>query len=365
MKDDQILTIEEAKKFLSDPSTGHRVGMAEKIGGQLSKGKLTKEERTIAEDIFRLMVRDAEVRVRKALAESLKDSPDVPHDVALTLAEDVSEVSLPVIESSIVLSDEDLISIIDSRGVKEQNAVAARPYVSSSVSDALVATDNEEVIATLVGNEGADISDDTMETVLDKYGESEKVNSPMAQRGNLPIQVSERLVNLVSETLREHLVTHQDLSEDVASDLVLASRERATVSLLEPGNKNLDVVGLVNQLYDNNRLTSTIILRALCMGDVTFFETAIAKKAELPVTNAYQLIHDKGQEPLKRLFIKAGMPEKSLSMVRAALEISAETLDTDGDDRDKFRQKVIERLLTMMEDDFDGEHLDYFISKLA
>ncbi|MCK5040694.1 MAG: DUF2336 domain-containing protein [Sphingomonadales bacterium] len=360
-----MLTVEEAKKFLNDPSTGHRVEMAEKIGNQLSEGKLSKEERTIAEDIFRLMVRDAEVRVRKALAESLKDSPDVPRDVALSLSADVNEVSIPVIESSIVLSDEDLISIIDSRGASAQSAVAKRAYVSSSVSDALVATENEDVIATLVSNDGADISEDTMENVLDKYGKNEKINAPMAQRGNLPIQVSERLVSLVSEKMRDHLVAHHELPDDVATDLFLDTRERATVSLLEPGNKNLDVEGLVDQLYKNHRLTSTIILRALCLGDLTFFETAVAKKAGVPVANAYQLIHDKGTKPLELLLQKANMPLKSLPMVRAALDISRETMDTDGDDRDKFQQKMIERLLTQMEDEFDGEHLDYFINKLG
>ena len=70
MSKENILTIDEAKKFLSNPSTGHRTEMAAKLGGQLTHGKLTKEERTIAEDIFRLMVKDAEVRVRKALADS-------------------------------------------------------------------------------------------------------------------------------------------------------------------------------------------------------------------------------------------------------------------------------------------------------
>lgn len=361
---EQTLTIEEAKRFLSDPSAGNRTAMAAKLGGQLTHGKLSKEERTIAEDIFRLMVKDAEVRVRKALADSLKESPLVPHDIALSLATDVNEVSIPVIESSIVLSDEDLISIIESRGAPEQNAVARRIYVSESVSDALIATENEEVIATLIANDGADISVPSMEVVLDRYGENEKIHRPMVQRGNLPVEVSERLVNLVSEQLREHLVTHQELPDDIASDLIRASRERATVSLLEPGNKNFDVISLVDQLYKNQRLTSSIILRALWMGDMAFFETAMAKKAGVPVANAYQLIHDKGDRSLVRLFLKTNMPEKSIPLVRAALDITEETFETGADDPALFQQKMIERLLTQMEDDFDGDHLEYFLSKL-
>ncbi len=54
----------------------------------------------MAEQIFRIMVKDAEVRVREALAINLKENPNVPHDVAVTLAKDVDQVALPVLRFS-------------------------------------------------------------------------------------------------------------------------------------------------------------------------------------------------------------------------------------------------------------------------
>ncbi|TNE66533.1 MAG: DUF2336 domain-containing protein [Alphaproteobacteria bacterium] len=364
MSDSNTLSSADVAKLLQDPNIENRASAATKVAATFGGQGLTDSERKIAEDIFRFMLRDAAVRVRQALSESLKDNPDVPHDVAATLAQDVDEVAIPIIESSSVLTDQDLINIVRTRDASVQKAVAGRADVSEGLADALVDSSNEEVIATLVGNESAKISEGTFGKVLDKFSDSDLVKAPMALRGELPIAVAERLVTLVSEQLRDHIMTHHEISPAMASDLLLESREKATVSLLEGGKQSATVMELVDQLYDNGRLTPTLMLRALCMGDTTFFETALAKRVGIPVINAYQLVHDKGDLGLKRLFEAAEMPLQLLPVARAALDVAEETVKTGGDDRELLRQLIIERVLTATENDIDTENLDYLIGKL-
>ena len=88
------ITKEDLSKLVQDPSGANRADTAEKISREFTTETLTDSERVLAEDIFRLMIRDAEVRVRKALAKNLAQTPLVPHDVAATLARDVDEVAL-------------------------------------------------------------------------------------------------------------------------------------------------------------------------------------------------------------------------------------------------------------------------------
>jgi uncharacterized protein (DUF2336 family) len=359
---DASLTPADVQRLLIDPSSDNRALTAGKIGESFSKGKLSDAERRMAEDIFRLMMRDLEVKVRKSLSDSIKLSPDLPRDVALAMANDVSDIALPVIEASTVLTDEDLINIISSKPAEYQVAVAARADVSEAVSDALVATENEKVVERLVTNDGAKITDNTLAKVLDKFGHIERISHPMATRSVLPVAVAERLVNLVSDRIRDHLVTHHSLSDDMAMDLVLASRERATLNLLSGDSDAPDVVELVDQLARNKRLTPSIILRALCLGDITFFEAALARLAGIPVANAYQLIHDRGQVGLERLMAKAEMPSKMLPIVRSALTIAAE-LGFSFQDREKMQHMVLERVITQFEDGF--EDIDYLIAKLS
>ena len=365
MRTESGLTQADVLKLLEEPSAETRAATAEKVGAYFASDAPSEAERKLAEDIFRSMVRDAELRVRKALAETLKGSPELPHDVAVSLVNDVDEVALPVIESAVVLSDEDLLEIVEAQGRERQIAVARRKEVSAKVADRLAVRGDEEVVATLVSNDGAELHEATLERVIDRFPESDAVKTPLVHRQKLPLKVAERLVNMVSESLREHLATHHELSPAMAADLLLESRERATVSLLTPGNQAPDVVALVEQLHKNGRLTPTLIVRALCMGDLTFFEAALAKRAGIPVANAYQLVHDRGELGLERLFEKADMPKSLLRITRIGACIAREMSVTGGDDRDLFRKVMIERVLTQLDEDIDGENFDYLIAKLG
>jgi uncharacterized protein (DUF2336 family) len=228
---------------------------------------------------------------------------------------------------------------------------------------------NGDVVTALVSNDGADISEATMQTVLDEFGEVERINEPMARRATLPMAVAERLVNLVSETLQEHLVAKHDLPPELASDLVLQSRERATLGLLSPDTNAMQLHELVSQLNENGRLTSTIILRALCLGDIDFFETAMSVLSRLPLGSARALIHDERPLGLRAISGHAGMPDALYPAFRSAIDVIHENeFDGGENDRERFRRRMIERILTHVADpsaEIGADNAEYLLAKLA
>ncbi len=360
------LTSADIHDLLSNPTPENRAETAKKVGNKFNSGELTDNERHIAEDIFKLMVKDAEERVRAALSDSLKNNPNVPHEVALSLATDVVGVAAPMLEFSAVLTDEDLMEIVKSQDPESQIVIARREYLSADVTDAIVEnSDSEDVISTLVSNEGADLQEATMGKVMDKYAGAERVTDSLASRGHLPISVAERLVFLVSEKVRDHLVGSHEMTADVITDLFLSARERATVRLLDDRSDAHDVRKLVEQLYGHGRLTETLIFRAICMGDVVFFEAALARLCNIPVSNAYKLIHDRGILGLSAIYRECNLSPKMLPIVLAALDVAKDMETSASEDRVRFQQRMLERVLTNCEDGFDPENLDYFITKLG
>ncbi|MBT5050086.1 MAG: DUF2336 domain-containing protein [Rhodospirillaceae bacterium] len=365
----QTLSHDDVVRLLKDPSGENRREAAVKISSTYGAEDLTDEERNIAEDILRALAKDVETSVREALAENLKEYSGLAHDLAVTMASDVNSVALPIIQFSDVLSDDDLLDIVRTQGTEKQNAVAQRATVSEEVADALVETGKEEVVATLVGNDGASISDKTFDKVLNDFSKSDLVKTNMVGRSQLPVAVSERLVHLVSEKLQEQLVAKHSLPPDVATDLIIQSRERATLGLLSPEANIMDVQALVSQLNENGRLTPSIILRSLCMGDMEFFEVSVAVLSGLPLGAARALIHDEGSLGLPAIIEKAGLPEGLRPIFKAAVEVANET-DYDGgeNDRERFRARMLERILTHMEDPSDGmgsENAEYLLERLV
>jgi uncharacterized protein (DUF2336 family) len=356
----QMLSQTDVRRLLDEPSAANRQDAALKVASAYSAEELSDDERNIAEDIIRFMTQDAEVRVRAALAENLKEYSALSHDIAKKLASDVDTVALPIIQFSDVLTDDDLLEIVRNKSTKKQTAVAGRAQVSEKVSEALVDTGKEEVVATLVSNDGAQISDNSFTKVIDTFGENERVNAGMAGRAKLPVAIAERLVNLVSENLRDELVAQHELPADVASDLVLQSRERATLGLLSPGDGIMDVHALITQLNKNGRLTPSIISRAICMGDIEFFEISVSVLSRLLPGAARALIHDGGA---------LGLPEAMKPIFKAAIDASNETqYDGGEDDCERFRRRMLERVLTYMEDPSEGlgdENAEYLLERLC
>ena len=362
------LTEQDVAQLLADPSGDGRADTAGKIAAGFNSGALTDQERQLAEEIFRLMVQDAEVRVREALAHNLKENPGVPRDVAVSLAKDVASVAMPVLQFSEALSDEDLIELVRGQDAEKQVAIAQRTAVSESVSEALVETQNEDAVTALVSNEGADISEKSLQKVVGDFGDREGVQSAMIRRPKLPVTVSERLVTMVSEGMKEELVKRQELPASLATDLILQSRERATITL-SSGSSDDELVSLVKQLNDNGRLTPSIILRGLCMGDINFFEASLAELLGISLLNARRLIHDPGKLGLQAAFEKAGLPNSHYPAARAAIDVARETeYDGGENDRERYARRMIERILTQYGDlgvDFDSDDLEYLLGKMG
>lgn len=367
MSEKEKLTEKDVARLLADPSGDSRAEAAAKIATQFTSQSLSDAERKMAEEIFRLMLKDAEVRVREALSINLKETPLLPHDVALALAEDVESVALPILQFSEVLSDADLIEIVRSQGSAKQVAVAGRATVSEGVSDALVTAGDEEAVTALVANQGAEISEGSLQKVVDDFASSESIHEAMVHRPTLPITISERLVTMVSDRLRDDLASRHELSDKLATDLILQSRERAIIKLSNTGGDD-ELQKLIWQLADNDRLTPSLVLRALCMGDMAFYETALAELANVSVINVRTLIHDRGKHAFKGLYEKAGLPPSHYPAARAAIEVSQETEYDGGElDRERYSRRIIERILTQYGDlgvEFDSNDLEYLLVKM-
>lgn len=358
------LTPGDVQRLLQDPSPDTRAELALKVAVQFGDSGLTASERVLAEDIVRIMAKDVAVRVRSALSHSLKSHPNIPHDVAISLAQDIEEIALPFIEVSTVLTDDDLIEIIKSGSAEKQTAIASRPTVSQGVADVLAEQGAEKAVAALMANDGANVSERAMGRALDRFPESTAIQTPLVNRAKLPVTVSERLVAMVSEKLREQLVAKHELPADLAADIIIQSRERATYALVGTVGEE-ELVALVEQLRRGGRLTPSLLLRSLCLGDLPFFEVAMASMAQIPVQNARLLIHDAGRQGLKPLAEKAGLPKSLYPAMRVAVDVAHETeFDGGNQDIERHRRRMLERILTQFEE-IGSEDLNYLLSKLT
>jgi uncharacterized protein (DUF2336 family) len=354
----------DIRQLVKGAEPEERALIAHRLCRHMDRVSLTDAERAEAHQILRMMATDAAEQVRRALAVTLKASPLVPRDVANQLARDVESVAVPMLNFSPVFSDEDLAEIVRLGGPVRQTAVARRSVLSEKVTTEIATRGVAEAVRVACENNGAVFSEEGLQVAVQRFETSEPVLTAIALRHALPVSVSERLMGLVSDQLRERLVSRHAVSPQIALAIAVGARERASLDLVEQAARAADLPGFVAHLRRGQRLTASLLLRALANGHMTFFEWGLAELSGVPHHRTWLMIHDAGELGLKAIYERAGLPARLLPAFRAALD-AYHSLDLDGapDDRCRFRRRMLERFLTQSAA-VSRDDVDYLLDKI-
>ncbi|WP_296820551.1 DUF2336 domain-containing protein [Brevundimonas sp.] len=357
------LTDTDIRRLVKAEDEDDRAAAAHKLCRAIDRAELDDMERAAAQKIMRVLADDAAELVRRALAVTLKSSDLLPRDVALKLARDVETIAIPILGASPVFTDDDLIEVIRAGDAAHQVAIASRPFVSRDLGETIAAEGLEPAVRALAANDNADLSEKAMDLAIDRFPTSEVVTA-LAYRRVLPVQITERLVALASEAVREHLVTRHALSADTAIRLATGARERATIDLVDQAVAAQDLTEFAAQLNARKALSASLLLRALARGAMPFFEHGVAELSGVPHQRAWLMIHDAGPLGLKAIYDRAGLPPRLFGAFRAGVDTWRDLTAEDAHpDRERFQQRMLERFLTQRP--FTArEDVNYLLEKL-
>lgn len=283
-----------------DKSVEGRTALVKALGDLFydSHSELSEEERNLMGDILQRLISDVESVVRKSLAETLKGIPEAPPQIISALANDALEIAYPILIESSVLQDIELVEIIRHRTHEHQLAIAMRESVSETVSEALVDTDNNDVIRTLVENRGAQISGETMEKIVDRSETQSDLQDPLLQRTELSPTLAKRMYWWVSAALRKSIVDRFDI-DSVELD---KSIERAVKDLMgEPIAKaeNADNIDhMIKSLINAGKVTPPLMIQTLRQGEIALFEEMLSGLSNLNAKLVRRFVFEPGGEAL-------------------------------------------------------------------
>lgn len=358
------LTDVDIRMLVKGETADARAAAAHKLCRRLDGETLDADDRAKAQEILRIMANDAAELVRRSLAVTLRDSPLVPHDVAMRLARDVESIALPILSYSPVFTDADLVEIVRIGGPVRQVAIASRPTLSERVTNTIVEHGVEQAVKTACANDNARFAERTLQTVVERFSKSEAVLAAVAYRRVLPLSVTEKLIAVVGDTLRDHLINHHALSPELAVEIAAGSRERATIDLVDQAGRAPDVRAFTRHLKDSGRLTASLLLRAVVQGHMSFFEWGLSELAGVPHHRTWLMVHDAGPLGLKAIYERAQLPARLFSAFRAAVD-TYHAMETEGApaEGERFQERMLQRFLTQPRA-ASREDMDYLLDKL-
>ncbi|WP_149536223.1 DUF2336 domain-containing protein [Siccirubricoccus phaeus] len=167
------------------------------------------------------LLADAAVTVRAVLAEELKALPDAPRDIILRLARDMAmEVAEPVIRSSPLLTDADLLALVEAPPAPGTlTAIARRPALSETLSDAIIETDAVQPVAALLDNPSANIREAALDRVVLGAARHIPWQESLVRRPVLPPGVAQRLAACLADHLLDAMAARWDLDAGLTREL--------------------------------------------------------------------------------------------------------------------------------------------------
>ncbi len=378
------LSADDVVKLVQNPSADARVEVLEKVSYHYLQESLSAHQMEVAEEIFRALVHDAEVKVRKALAENLKDSTQIPKDVVMDLVKDVDEVAVPVLQYSEVLDDDDLVAIIGSADSGDKlMAISNRDEVSENISDALVETKHEAVVQNLLERPTVKFSKSGLGKVFDYFSENNDMVEKLVKRDELPVDLTEKMMTRISGRLQEILLEKYGERTESLKDIFNKSREAATLQFMgmkddgESMSKLVDeldkssefaqdmherserITRMVEELDEQGKLSP---LSALCMGHVELFEISVARVTRVPLANVRKLLTDATGEGFRALYKKARLPDTIYDAMRLVHKVVRD-MEKDYPDVRKPAHAMISNIMTHAErEENEIENLSYFIN---
>ncbi len=358
------LTEDDIHRLMRGQTPEARASVAHRLCRRMAIDPLSDNEKNFAQEIMSILAQDTAELVRRTLAITLRNSPVLPREIALKLAQDVESVALPVLEHSPAFTDEDLIELVLSANAAKQQAIAGRETVSLTLTEIIAEYAAGEAVQRLAENEGSEWSDKAFADTLRRFPKAQGLHQALVEREYVPMHIAEKMVSLVSGKVFDMLVNRHELPAQMAIDLAAGARERATIDLVEQAGRTSDLPRFVSQLNLNGRLTHSLIIRALCLGHMSFVEHALAELSGVPHQRVWLMIHDAGPLGLQAVFDRAGLPRKFLQLFRAAVLVYHDT-EYDGGPRDRtrFRTRMVERVLTQFQA-LPREDVDYLLEKL-
>lgn len=252
----------------------------------------TPETKTASQNLFGDVVSrvldEVALEIRAEVSERLATVEHSPRDLLKKLAQDDIVVASPVLTSSNVLTDEDLVEIANSQSQDHLLAISDRKTLSAQVTDALVERGNQAVLHAVTDNQGASFSQEGFSILAQRAEGDQQLQENLVARRDLTSQAADELRPMLTEELQARLdQAGIDTNVKGLSKLVSATAQRVQVEMKDAQRSRLEIRVLTAEIKQGKRPLDPTIEK-LCKEnralDVALLIKALSEAGDIDVT---------------------------------------------------------------------------------
>ncbi len=296
-----------------DRSEGARVQLAGKLANLFLSGDvvLNEHEETMVNEMIDMLIKTEDVSVRHELVKKFAEIKTAPRKIALRLACGAIEFARAVLQSSETLTDDDLITVVETQSVDHACAVASRTVVNEAVADALVTTGSLKVMQIVAENLGARLSPKAINILSETARVVLSLQKPIMHRPELTPDVASKLYWWVSQDLRRHAIERFGFSAGLL-DLSLAKAiETKLNEHIFERHEDAAMVQVADWLDERNAINIAILPKLLRLGHFRLFSIALSRLSALDIDMIDTILSEHGGRLLAAVCRSIGIDKPS------------------------------------------------------
>ncbi|AIF80880.1 hypothetical protein I862_01585 [endosymbiont of Acanthamoeba sp. UWC8] len=314
-----------APSFCNNPESINSLNAEQKYSFALQvcyfieNGYLYEEEDQLKDYLKQLTIHpDLELRV--LIANRLKNSKHLPHEIALKLALDINKVAAPIIADSPQLNDYDLITLLNtSKETSKLIALTKRNNLSEEVCFKVVSLKNLALIISIIQNPGSQISFELYRNLLNTYYDDQSFLSALLMRKNLDNRLLQKLVIELKPEAKNIITKHFNLYINNITK-IFCPTDINSFEDKPTHNEENELRRRIDQLYSQNSLNNAIIIHYLCKGDLYSFLYSIAKLSDIPFSQIrFIAINRLTTKEFENLYYSSGLPVNFMEAIQTIL----------------------------------------------
>lgn len=279
------------------------------------------QERTSMAAALTILLDDPSRPVRKAIAKVLASSPHSPGHVIRCLAHDVDEVALPILTRSPILTEAELVDLLAEGSDDAQCAIAARDSLPASICAAICEVGCEAACRVLLENRSAKVLQSSLLRLAQRFEDRPDLCDQLLKTRDLPLAMRFQLLMRLAQNLDDHPIVLERVPEHQRATFLSDAEDKVVLRLaLEAGAE--DLPDFVEHLRQSGKLTTRLLLRAVCCGRLRFFAASLANLGGVPLPRLCKLLVSVRRSALQAILRKAGLPLRAHQAFLLAIDIA-------------------------------------------
>lgn len=322
-----------------------RIALARQLAGLLADAEAPANEK---EQIIPILIKataDADIAVRKVLAEELLSVEDLHADLLFAVVADDDEIAVPFLTDLPALSGWHMLTILRVGDDARQRAVAGRPDLAAETRSYIVKSGGAAAVVAFLGNPATKASAAELRSIYGRLGQSEEVAEAMLALPDLPPDIRIRQAKKTAIRMRQLMAERGWLAANDAADIVADSEEAAVLRVVSEatGSGQQEAVSFLAQ---NNMLTPSLVMRAACLGDIAAVAALTSHLTGQTAPRITDFIFGRGGAGIRSLLNRSGLPSPCHFLIAAAADVACEFRHLEiSADTENFGRRLLEVLM--------------------